>query len=76
MALYQTANNQSTATMEEARAVISLFRAAAGMQKTDNLACHPVVADALVRVREALRLPRRGRGQRWNRWKPPASAPP
>ena len=69
MAIYQAVASQSTATMEEARA-------AAGMRKTGNPARHPVVADALARVREVFRLPRRGRGQRWNRWKLPTSAPP
>ena len=69
MALYQAAASQSTATMEEVRAAV-------GMQNADNPACHPVVADALARVRHALRLPRRGRGERWNRWKMPTSAPP
>ena len=73
------------ATIEQARAAISHFHAAAGMQKGDNPARHPVVAEAmkdlrnqapaprqadtltaeaLARVREVLRLPRRGRGGR------------
>ena len=73
------------ATAEQARAAISHFHAAAGMQKADNPARHPVVAeavrgwrkpapaprqadaltaDALARVREVLRLPRRSRGGR------------
>ena len=72
------ATGRSMATIEQARA-------AAGMQKGDNPARHPVVAeavrgwrnqapaprqadaltaDALARVREVLRLPRRGRGGR------------
>ena len=73
------------ATIEQARAAVSHFHAAAGMQKADNPARHPVVAeaarswrnrapapragqcphpDALARVREVLRVPRRGRGGR------------
>ena len=70
------------ATIEQARAAVSHFHAAAGMQKADNPARHPVVSeamrgwrnrapaprqadaltsDALARIRELLRLPRRGR---------------
>ena len=76
---------RSIASSEQARAAISHFHAAAGMQKGDNPTRHPVVAEAvgawrnrapaprqpdaltagaLARVREALRLPRRGRGGR------------
>jgi len=76
------AAGRSMASIEQARAAISHFHAAAGMQKSDNPARHPVVAeamkgwrnrapaprqadaltsDALARVREVLRLPRRGR---------------
>ena len=79
------AEGKAIATIEQARAAISHFHAAAGMQKSDNPARHPVVAeavrgwrnrapaprqadaltsDALTRVREVLRLPRRGRGGR------------
>ena len=77
------ATDRSMASIELARAAISYFHAAAGMQKADNPARHPVVAkamkdwrnrapaprqadaliaDALARVREVLRLLRRGRG--------------
>ena len=77
------ATGRSIATIEQARAAVSHFHAAVGMQKADNPARHPVVAeavrgwrnrvpvprqadaltsDALARVREVLRLPRRGRG--------------
>ena len=76
---------KSMASIEQARAAISHFHAAAGMQKADNPTRHPLVAetvkgwrkqapapkqaaaltaDALARVRESLRLPRRGRGGR------------
>ena len=79
------AEGKAIATIEQARAAISHFHAAAGMQKSDNPTRHPVVAeavrgwrnrapaprqadaltsDALTRVREVLRLPRRGRGGR------------
>ena len=79
------AAGRSMSSIEQARAAISHFHAAAGMQKSDNPARHPVVAeamkgwrnrapaprpagaltaDALARVREVLRLPRRGRGGR------------
>ena len=79
------ADGKALATINQARAAISHFHAAAGMQKTDNPARHPVVAEAvkgwrnrapspkqaaaltaeaLARVRETLRLPRRGRGGR------------
>ena len=79
------AEGKALSTIEQARAAISHFHAAAGMQKSDNPARHPVVAetmkgwrniapapkqadaltaDALARVREVLRLPRRGRGGR------------
>ena len=72
-------------TVQQARSAISHYHAATGMQKADNPARHPVVAeavkgwrnrapspkqasvltaDALARVRETLRLPRRGRGGR------------
>ena len=78
------AADRSMASIELARAAISYFHAAAGMQKAGNPARHPVVAkamkdwrnrapaprqadaliaDALARVREVLRLPRRGRGR-------------
>ena len=94
---YMAAAGQSMATIEQARAAISHFHAAAGMQKGDNPARHPVVAEAvrgwrnrapaprqadaltadgLARAREVLRLPRRGRGEGWNRRKLPTSAPP
>ena len=86
MALYLghlAAEGKAMATIEQARAAISHFQAAAGVQKGDNPARHPVVAetmkgwrnqapapkqadaltaDALARVRETARLPRRGRG--------------
>ena len=76
---------RSMASISQARAAISHFHAAAGIQKGDNPTRHPVVAeamkgwrnrapaprqadaltaDALARVREVLRLPRRGRGGR------------
>ena len=79
------ATGRSIASVQQARSAISHFHAAAGMQKGDNPARHPVVAeavkgwrnrapaprqadaltsDALARVREVLRLPRRGRGGR------------
>ena len=79
------ATGRSIASVQQARSAISHFHAAAGMQKGDNPARHPVVAeavkgwrnrapaprqadaltsDALTRVREVLRLPRRGRGGR------------
>ena len=77
---YMAAAGQSMATIEQARAAISHFHAAAGMQKGDNPARHPVVAEAvrgwrnrapaprqadgLARAREVLRLLRRGRGGR------------
>ena len=73
---------RSIATVQQARSAISHFHAA-GIQKGDNPALHPVVseavkgwrnrapaprqavaltADALARVRDVLRLPKRGRG--------------
>ena len=76
---------RSIATVQQARSAISHFHAAAGVQKGDNPAFHPVVseavkgwrnrapaprqagaltADALARVREVLRLPKRSRGGR------------
>ena len=76
---------RSIATVQQARSAISHFHAAAGIQKGENPALHPVVAeavkgwrnrapaprqagaltaDALARVREVLRLPRRGRSGR------------
>ena len=79
------AEGKAMATIEQARAAISHFHAAAGIQKGDNPARHTVVAEAmkgwrnqapaprqadaltaeaLTRVREVLRLPRRGRGGR------------
>ena len=79
------ASSKAMASIEQARAAISHFHAAAGMQKADNPTRHPLVAeavkgwrkqatapkqadaltaDALARVRESLRLPRRGRGGR------------
>ena len=79
------ASGRSLASVQQARSAISHFHAAAGMQKADNPALHPVVAeavkgwrnrapaprqtgaltsDALARIRELLRLPRRGRGGR------------
>ena len=79
------ASGRSIAAIQLARSAISHFHAAAGMQKDDNPARHPVVAeavrgwrnrapaprqagaltaDALARVRETARLPRRGRGSR------------
>ena len=79
------ASGRSIATVQQARSSISHYHAATGMQKADNPARHPVVAeavkgwrnrapspkqasaltaDALARVRETLRLPRRGRGGR------------
>ena len=88
MALYLghlASTGRSIATVQQARSAISHFHAAAGMQKGDNPALHPVVseavkgwrnrapaprqagaltADALARVREVLRLPKRSRGGR------------
>ena len=88
MALYLghlASTGRSIATVQQARSAISHFHAAAGIQKGDNPALHPVVseavkgwrnrapaprqagaltADALARVREVLRLPKRGRGGR------------
>ena len=82
---HKAATGRSMASIEQARAAVSHFHAAAGMQKSDNPARHPVVAeavrgwrnrapaprqadaltsDALARVREVLRVPRRGRGGR------------
>ena len=79
------ATGRSIASAQQARSAISHFHAAAGMQKSDNPARHPVVAeavkgwcnrapspkqaaaltaDALAQVRETLRAPRRGRGER------------
>ena len=79
------ATGRSLASVQQARSAVSHFHAAAGIQKGDNPALHPVVAeaikgwrnrapaprqadaltsDALARVREVLRLPRRGRGGR------------
>ena len=79
------ATGRSLATVQQARSAISHVHAAAGIQKGDNPALDPVVAeavkgwrnrapaprqadaltaDALARVREVLRLPRRGRGGR------------
>ena len=79
------ADGRAMATIDQARAAISHFHAAADMQKADNPARHTVVAeavkgwrnrapspkqaaaltaDALARVRETLRIPRRGRGGR------------
>ena len=79
------ATGRSISSVQQARSAISHIHAAAGMQKGDNPARHPVVAeaikgwrnrapapkqadaltaDALARVREVLRLPRRGRGGR------------
>ena len=73
------------ASIEKARAAISHFHAAAGMQKGDNPArrslmaetvrgwrnrataprqADALTADVLARVREVLRIPRRGRGGR------------
>ena len=71
------------ASVDQARAAISHFHAAGGIQKPDNPARHPAVAEAikgwrnrapapsqadaltneaLARIREILRVPRRGRG--------------
>ena len=50
MALYLghlAATGQAIASIEKARAAISHFHAAAGMQKGDNLACHPTVVEAV-----------------------------
>ena len=41
------AEGKAIATIEQARAAISHFHAAAGMQKSDNPARHPVVAEAV-----------------------------
>ena len=78
-----TAEGMSMASVDQARAAISHFHAAAGIQKFDNPARHPAVAEAikgwrnrapaptqadaltneaLARIREVLRVPRRGRG--------------
>ena len=86
MALYLghlAASGKSLATVQQVRSAISHHHTTAGVQKADNPALHPVVAealkgwrnwapaprqagaltaDALARVREVLRLPRRGRG--------------
>ena len=77
------ASGKSLATIQQVRSAISHHHTTAGVQKADNPALHPVVAealkgwrnrapaprqtgaltaDALARVREVLRLPRRGRG--------------
>ena len=88
MALYLghlAATGRSLASVQQVRSAISHFHAAAGIQKGENPALHPVVSeavkgwrnrapaprqvdaltsDALARVREVLRLPRRGRGGR------------
>ena len=55
------AAGRSMASIAQTRVAISHFHAAAGMQKGDNPARHPVVAEAVNSVREVLRLPRRGR---------------
>ena len=86
------AEGRSLSTIELARAAISHYHAAAGMQKSDNPARHPMVAeaatgwrnrapaprqaDALARVREVLRLPRRGRGGGQSHPRPPTAGPP
>ena len=49
------------ASIAQARVAISHFHAAGGMQRGDNPARHPVVAEAVNWVREVLRLPRRVR---------------
>ena len=77
------AEGMSMASVDQARAAISHFHAAAGIQKPDNPARHPAVAEAikgwrnrapapaqadaltneaLAKIRESLRVPRRGRG--------------
>ena len=59
------AAGRSMASIELARAAISHFHAAAGMQKAPAPSQADVLtADVLNRVREVLRLPRRGRGGR------------
>ena len=79
------ASGKSLATVQQVRSAISHHHTTAGVQKADNPALHPVVAEALkgwrnrspaprqagaltadvlARVREVLRLPRRGRGGR------------
>ena len=79
------ADGKAIATIALARAAISHAHAAQGMQKGDNPARHPAVAEvlkgwrnqapapkqadaltseALARIRETARLPRRGRGGR------------
>ena len=87
----------SMASIEQARAAVSHFHAVAGIQKADNLARHPAVAeaikgwrnrapaprqadaltcDALARVHEVLRLPRRSRGGRLESQEATQHAPP
>ena len=77
------AEGMSMASVDQARAAISHFHAAAGIHKPDNPARHPAVAEAikgwrnrasapsqadaltneaLARIRQTLRVPRRGRG--------------
>ena len=94
---YLASTGRSIATVQQARSAISHFHAAAGMQKRDNPARHPAVAeavkgwrnrvpaprqadaltaDALARVREVLRLPKRGRGGRMESATPPGGVPP
>ena len=55
------AAGRSMASIAQAHVAISHFHAAAGMQKGDNPARHPVVAEAVNGVREVLPFPRRGR---------------
>ena len=52
------ANGKAMATIEQARAAISHFHAAAGMQKGDNPARHPVVAEAMKGWRNQAPAPR------------------
>ena len=52
------ATGRSMATIEQARAAISHFHAAAGMQKSDNPSRHPVVAEAMKGWRNQAPAPR------------------
>ena len=52
------ATGRSIASIEQARAAVSHFQAAAGMQKADNPARHPVVAEAVRGWRNQAPAPR------------------
>ena len=49
---------RSMATIEQARAAVSHFHAVAGMQRSDNPARHPVVAEAVRGWRNRAPAPR------------------